>query len=358
MRRSGAVLVLAVIVTVVALLSQPALADAREYYPVEVAVDGSGNVYVMMGSGSSDPGIYVYAPDGALKKYYPGEEYADLAIDGAGNLYLSNIRKGQVELKPANGSPRIFWREDTPGRFIDYIAAARDGTLYVTDFNVTDNPAASVGGRILKIGPDGAIRDVIEGSPELPMTIQFKLSVSDNGTVYLADSGVSVGAIYPDGGRSSITPAGVENGRADRLVDVAAGGDGYLYVTESTGGYVLKLAPDGRVMTKWDGCGPMRFATPFGVAVDGQGRVYVTDMLNQRVVWFDGDRYRFGDDASENVAGKGLLWDYVMDAGNVTAPPIPGYPIVPPHGMPGYTFIIAIVCLCLAGLLTCLRGRI
>lgn len=357
MRRSDAVLVLALIATVVALLSQPALADAREYYPVEVAVDGSGNVYVIMGSGSSDPGIYVYAPDGALKKFFPGDEYADLAVDGVGNLYLSNIRKGEVELMPANGSPGIFWREDTPGRFIDYIAAARDGTMYITDFNITDNPAANVGGRLLKIGPDGAVRDVIEASPEVPMTIQFKLSVSDNGTIYMAESGVSVGAIYPDGGRSSIAPEGIERGAVDRLVDVAAGADGFLYVTESTGGYVLKLAPDGRVVTKWDGCGPMRFATPFGVAADGNGRVYVTDMLNQRVVWFDGDRYRFGDDVAENVAGKGVLWDYVMDAGNVTAPPIPGYPIMPPHDLPGYTFIIAIIGLGLSALFLCLRGR-
>lgn len=93
----------------------------------------------------------------------------------------------------------------------------------------------------------------------------------------------------------------------------------------------------------------MKFVTPFGVTTGGNGRVFVSDMQNQRVVWFDSDRYRFGDNLTENIAGKGVLWDNVMDAGNVTVQPLPGDEIMPRQSIPGYTAAIAFIGICLAG---------
>lgn len=355
MRRSDVILMLALLAAAVVLFSLPALADGPLYSPMEISVDGSGNVYVLMGMGSAaGAGVYVYGPDGKEIKSYKSDDYADLAIGSGGSLYLSNIRKSHVELIAKNGSSGIFWREDSPGRFIDYIATDRDGTLYVSEFNIISDPTASAGGRILKISPNGTVTGVIEGSQAVPMDRIFKLSVSDNGTIYMTDSDTCVSAIYPDGGRSSITPAGTGNGRTERLVDVAAGADGYLYVTESTGGHVYKLAPNGTVMARWDGCGPARFITPFGVAIDGKGRVYVTDMQEQRVVWFDGNTYRFGDDTAENTAGKGVLWDSIVNA-DTTPKPLPGYEIMPRQSIPGYTAAIAFAGLCIAGIFMFLR---
>jgi sugar lactone lactonase YvrE len=336
----------------------PALADAPLYSPMEISVDGSGNVYVIMGMDSAaGAGVYVYGPDGKEIKFYKSDDYSDLAIGSDGSLYLSNIRKSHVERIAKNGSSGIFWREDSPGRFIDYIATDRDGALYVSDFNITSDPTASAGGRILKISPNGTVTGVIESSQAVPMDRIFKPSVSDNGTIYMTDSDTCVSAIYPDGGRSSITPAGTGKGRTERLVDVAAGVDGYLYVTESTGGHVYKLAANGTVVTRWDGCGPARFVTPFGVATDGKGRVYVSDMQNQQVVWLDENAYRFGDDLAENAAGKGVLWGIITDA-NTTSNPLPGYEIMPRQSIPGYTAAIAFAGICIAGILLCLRrGR-
>ena len=110
---------------------------------------------------------------------------------------------------------------------------------------------------------------VWEPLPPVPMDRPFKMSVSGNGTIYIANNSGYIGAIYPDGGRGTITPAGKDKGTGNWLVDVAAGEDGYLYVTESTYGCVYKLADNGTVMARWDGCGPARFSTPFGVATDG-----------------------------------------------------------------------------------------
>jgi sugar lactone lactonase YvrE len=363
MRRSDVLLTIALIALTVALFSLPSLADAPQYNPQEIGVDGSGDVFVIVGPGSTvGAGVFIYAPDGKVIKSYRVDEYADLAIGGDDCLYLSNNRRNYVERIEKNGSSGIFWREDSPGRYIDYIAADRNGTLYVSDFYYSDSPVInisgpviSISGRILKISLNGTVTGLIENSTSMPMDKQFKLSVSPNGTIYMTDMSRYVRAIYPDGGRSTITPAGTDKGPTDMLVDVAASDDEYLYVTDSTGGYVYKLAPNGTVVARWGGCGPDRFMTPFSVATDAKGRVYVSDMMEQRVVWFDSDRYRFGNNMTENVAGKGELWDNVVGAGDMASHWLPGDEIMPRQSIPGYNAVIAIIGLCLAGIYMCLR---
>ncbi len=101
---------------------------------------------------------------------------------------------------------------------------------------------------------------------------------------------------------------------------VEAGEDGYIYVGEKSDGRVQKLTADGTVVARWEGCGPDRFITPTGITVDRNGRVYVSDIQNERVVWFDSNRYRFGENMTDNMAGKGVLWDNVIagDSYNTT----------------------------------------
>ena len=339
----------------VALFSLPSLADTPRYQPMEVAVDGSGNVYIMMAIGGTvKAGVYVYAPGGTEIISYTANDYGDIAINGNSSLYLSSIRRNYVERTDKNGSSVIFWREDRPNRFLNYIAIDRNGTVYISDFNYSENPTISVSGCIMKVSPDGTVMDIIEGRPPVPMDRPFKMSVSGNGTIYIANNSGYISAIYPDGGRGTITPVGKDKGTGNWLVDVAAGEDGYLYVTESTYGCVYKLADNGTVMARWDGCGPARFSTPFGVATDGNGRVYVSDLQNQRVVWFDADRYRFGESATENVDGRGVLWDNVITADTTTQPSL-GDRIMPRQSIPGYKSVIALTGLCLAGIFLYLR---
>lgn len=343
-------LMLVLFVTVAAVVAPPCLADARRIAPMEVAVDGSHNVYVVMAFGDApESGVYVFAPDGTQVKSYTANGYGDVAIAGNGSLYLSSVWENIVERVDQNGSSDIFWREDRPGRFLNYIAVDRNGTAYISDYNYSDNPIG-VHGSILKVSPDGAVLDVIESRPPVPMDEVFKMSVGRNGTIYLSVNSGHLQAIYPDGGRAEITPAGTGISTGRRLCDVAAGEDGFLYVNDATGGSVYKLTEDGAVVGKWDGCGGDRFATPFGIATDGQGRVYVSDMENQQVVWFDSNRYQYGENATENVAGKGVLWDVVVDGGNVTAAWPYGSDVVPVEAIPGYTAIPALACLGCAGI--------
>jgi hypothetical protein len=74
-----------------------------------------------------------------------------------------------------------------------------------------------------------------------------------------------------------------------RPTNVAVAPDGSLYVSDGYGNArVHKFAADGRLLFSWGepGGGPGQFNLPHGVALDGDGRVYVADRENSRVQVF------------------------------------------------------------------------
>jgi DNA-binding beta-propeller fold protein YncE len=74
---------------------------------------------------------------------------------------------------------------------------------------------------------------------------------------------------------------------------VAVDGDGNLYVADSSNHTIRKITPAGVVTTlagaaesygSADGTGPLaRFNEPYGVAVDGDGNIYVADRSNHAI---------------------------------------------------------------------------
>jgi sugar lactone lactonase YvrE len=313
MRQSDAILLLLLTAMAAALFALPAQAYVPRYTPSEIAVDASGNVYtIMSGECVVGEGIFLYAANGTELKSYLRPRISDVAIDSRGQVYIVYLQQKRVERLEKNGSFSVIWREDNPDHFINYFAIDRDDNILLSDFNYSNAEMKITEGWILKISPEGQVTDIIESDPALALDKIFQLSASDNGTIYLTDLGRSFSAIYPDGSRSTITHTNPDNGTFYPVGTVVAGEDGYIYVGEMSEGRIQKLTADGTVVTRWEGCGPDRFITPAGIAVDHNGRVYVSDIQAGRVVWFDSNRYRFGEDMAENVAGKGVLWDNVI----------------------------------------------
>jgi DNA-binding beta-propeller fold protein YncE len=74
--------------------------------------------------------------------------------------------------------------------------------------------------------------------------------------------------------------------------NVALAPTGELYVSDGYGNArIHKFSADGRLLLSWGepGGGPRQFRVPHGIAVDGEGRVFVADRENSRLQLFDPD---------------------------------------------------------------------
>jgi DNA-binding beta-propeller fold protein YncE len=110
---------------------------------------------------------------------------------------------------------------------------------------------------------------------------------------------------------------------------VAVDGQGRVYVADYGNHRVQVFDDAGRFLTAWgrEGGGAGEFALPHGIAVDGAGRVYVGDLQRHRVQAFDGDGRCLAQWGGAGVAAGRFMWPgglavdgqgqvYVADTGN------------------------------------------
>ena len=71
-------------------------------------------------------------------------------------------------------------------------------------------------------------------------------------------------------------------------VGIAKDGQGNIYVSDMGNCRIVKLSPQGTVLSGFGGLGssPGKFDLPFGVEVDGAGSIIVTDAANNRIQKF------------------------------------------------------------------------
>src|SRR3954452_5671730 len=108
---------------------------------------------------------------------------------------------------------------------------------------------------------------------------------------------------------------GTDLGQFDAIGGLAAGADGSIYALDIDQNRIQRWVPDGaggyRAASTWggrgsDGRGTADFDIRFkgDVAVAPDGRIYVADTYNQRVVWFDPAGHYHGQLGQTDVAGS------------------------------------------------------
>ena len=287
----------------------PAIA-AEINTPDAIAIDAAGNLYI--GSGIHWQVRKVLA-DGTITTFYAGDaqqgtsgQSVGIAVDPAGNVYVTDyIRKGIRKFAPdaswsiVAGNGTYSFSGDgglaTEAQLFLPAATAVDdaGNVYIAD---TQN------GHIRKVTPDGVITTIAgngqyfdggDGGPAIDAQLSrpIGIAVDRAGNIYFTDANNSrIRKISTDG--IVTTMAGTELGGPDlrRPWGLATDRDGNLFVAEYGGHRILKFALDGtRTVVAGTGVigssgvgGPATSAqlwTPYGVAVDGLGNLFITDQF-------------------------------------------------------------------------------
>ena len=80
----------------------------------------------------------------------------------------------------------------------------------------------------------------------------------------------------------------IDEGEGHLLVGLAIDGDGNVYVADWENDRIQVFDPQGRFLRKWgeEGDGDGEFLHPIGLAIDGDGNVYVAEDENHRIQVF------------------------------------------------------------------------
>ena len=180
------------------------------------------------------------------------------------------------------------------GQFISPhgIAVDSSGKVYVADtYNY----------RIQKFSPDGTFLASwgSEGSGNGQFESPDGVAVDGSGNVYVTDIGncmtdtgnCRIQKFSPDG--TFLTSLGSEtplNGQFYHPWGIAVDGSGKVYVA-GYDNYIYAFTPDGTFLTSWGsyGSGNGQFISLHGLAADASGRVYVADTDNHRIQKFSSD---------------------------------------------------------------------
>ena len=222
-----------------------------------------------------------------------------IAVDGSGNVYVMDMLNGRLQKFDSDGN--LLTKLEGFG-FLANLTVDASGNVFVVDatshsvqkFSSTWTPLGTVGGHCdMSDGTDCEDRDgpgrleLGDGQFDFPVGV----AVDAAGNIYVADTGndriqkfVSGGAFITKWGAN-----GENDGEFKGPQGMAIDGSGNLYVVDWANHRIQKFDLDGNFLGKWgsQGSGDGQFDFPQDVAVDADGNVYVTDSDNNRVQKFD-----------------------------------------------------------------------
>ena len=211
-----------------------------------------------------------------------------VAVDGAGRIYVAEYQGGRVQVFDSAGAFVTQWMADPKMPLLD-LEADRGGTVYLVQY-----------GRIRRY--EGATGNLLG---ELPR---------DRGTSYSDVALALDGTMWAVAGTSHIAHLG-RDGAVRRTIDlrqavgddasperVAVAGTGDVYVLDRRSGEVYHLNPQGRFVDRFGGRGegPESTSAPDDIAIDGRGRVLVSD-LGRGIRVFDASGRYVGAFGGEEV---------------------------------------------------------
>lgn len=295
MRTSQISAVLTVVLVASALMASPALAQAPNVvaiwgtqspsvffgHPNGVAIGPSGHVFVadqiyqrVLELTTNGTFVAQYGAPGADTLLGP----AKVALANDGTLYVVDGYACGVSWWRSSGYQGWFGGCGSgPGQLSAYSwgVAVQGDRVYVSNTLAHRIEVFDTGGQFVFGWP---IADLTEG-----------LAVDANGRIYVAQYAGRVGVYDPAGNLvSTIGEPGSGPGQLNSPYDVALDAAGNVYVADAYNHRIEVFAPGGAYLTSWGtrGSEPGQFIQPRGVCVGADGKVYVADTWNDRIQVF------------------------------------------------------------------------
>jgi sugar lactone lactonase YvrE len=286
--------------------------------PTGIAVDASGNLYVTDTNNDTirkitpGGGVTTFAGSAGVEGTSDGTGSAarfnypiGIAVDSAGNLFVTQ--------DATNGKPI---RKITPGGVVTTPVSTNGGCYLYTMEGIAvdagDNLYVVNGYQICRITPAGVSAVLAGGyyngsADGTGSTAQFNnpigITVDYYGNLFVADTGndtvrkvTSAGVVTTFVGSAGSQGSTDGTGSAARFTQpmgIAVDANGNLYVNDNGNKTVRKISSAGIVTTlagspgsqgSTNGTGPVaRFSNPTGAAIDANGNLYVADTLNSTI---------------------------------------------------------------------------
>jgi hypothetical protein len=220
-----------------------------------------------------------------------------VAIDGQGHIYVAEYSGGRIQVFDSNGNFITQWMVDAK-KYVMNIAADRKGTVYVV-----------LSGTLLSYdGASGNLLGEVGKTNQNRSEHYSDVFVALDGSLYAIGSNSNIIHIGADGEVKNTIKVADKVGSDVDFDKVAVDGVGNIYAIERHEDNVYKFAPDGRYINKFGGKGrePGQLDAPFNIAVDGQGRVYVSSAGHGVQVFDSNGRFIDSFGGSEVIFGIAL----------------------------------------------------
>ena len=309
--------------------------EARLNVPAGLAFDKSGNLYIADRNNNrirkvnargiittiAGTGTAGFSGDGGPATQAQLHLPSGVALDGKGNIFLSDRSNNRIRVIDSSGKIRTYAGSGKDGfkgdngpalkASIDSpfgIALDRKGNLYIADRRNNRVRKVNVQGIITTVAGDGGYFMMGDNGPAYRASIAGPTGVvvDDQGTLYIADrENNRIRAVDSQGMISTVVGTGQQDYNGDSEVardtnlhlpfGVALNPDGKLLVIDRSNyrirsidlkrGTVKTIAGNGNKMFAGDG-GPATGATlsfPHGIAVDKNDNVLISDKGNYRI---------------------------------------------------------------------------
>jgi DNA-binding beta-propeller fold protein YncE len=198
-----------------------------------------------------------------------------IAVDASGKIYVGEYSGGRIQVFDPQGKFITQWTVD-PKMPLTGMAADRSGVVYIVQSGVISRHAGDTGNLLGQITYSGGwgFDDISVAADGGLVTAWYK---NRDDIVRFNSAGQVASTI-----RAAISSVTDES---ELDTHVAVDGLGNIYALGTFSNAVFKFSPEGKFVTRFgdDGDQPGQFRAPQALAVDGKGRVYVSDIKGIQV---------------------------------------------------------------------------